>query len=108
VTFGETAIALLAMTTPVSRSGLLLGLLALGSLALSGLTFFELIRPFRDNHIDQPIAAGCGVLSACLSSGALSFRKGARALNVTALILSLLALSAEAVIFEALSHMKIM
>src|SRR3954453_16837942 len=99
---------MLAMMAPVSRSGLVLGLLALAALAVGGLILFELIRPFRDTHIDQPIAVGCCVLSACLSSGALAFRKGALALNVIGLILSLFAIGALAFIFESLSHMKVM
>jgi hypothetical protein len=91
-----------------SRTGLLFGLCALAILGCSALIFFEIIRPFRDSHIDMPIAvAGC-VLAASLTSAALSFHKGARILNMIGLILSMLALFAIAFIIESLSHMKFM
>jgi len=96
------------MIAPTSKGGLWLGLFALTILGCSALIFTEIVRPFRDNNIDLPMAvAGC-VLAASLTSAALSFHKGARILNFIGLILSLLALFATAFIFEALSHMRFM
>jgi hypothetical protein len=91
-----------------SKSGVILGLAAFALLGGSALIFFEIIRPFRDSHIDLPLAvAGC-VLAASLTSAALSFHKGARILNMIGLILSMLALFAIAFIIESLSHMRFM
>jgi hypothetical protein len=91
-----------------SKSGIILGLAAFALLGCSGLIFTEIVRPFRDNNIDLPMAVGGCVLAASLSSAALSFHMGARVLNFIGLILSLLALFAVAFIFEALSHMRFM
>lgn len=99
---------MLIVAVSTSKIGVALGLTGLGLLGGSTLIFFEIIRPFRDSHIDLPLAVlGC-VLAASLSSAALSFGKGARVFNVVVLVLSMLALFAIAFLVEALSHMRFM
>lgn len=63
-------------------------------LALGALLAFEAIRPFRDLAIDGPIAMACWGLGVALPAIALWLRQGSVALNVTALVLNVLALLA--------------
>lgn len=63
-------------------------------LALGALLAFEVIRPFRDLAIDGPIAMACWGLGVVLPALALWLRQGSFALNVTALVLNVLALLA--------------
>ena len=96
------------MERPAGKTGLILGLTSLGFLLLDALIFFEVIRPFRDNDIDQPLAfclAGAGAL---LSSFSLGARKGATLLNIIALALNTAALIAVGLLARALSHMRLM
>ena len=58
--------------------------------------------------MDMPIAIALSVASASLSSFAVFFKKGAAALNLVVLFLNLLALCGVAILFQALSHMKLM
>jgi hypothetical protein len=91
-----------------AKTGLILGLASLFLLGFEGLIFFEFIRPFRDNNIDQPLGL-CGAgLGALLSLFALWRRQGAIALNVIALLLNISALVAVGLIAWSLSHMKLM
>jgi hypothetical protein len=90
-----------------SKSGLILGLLALISLAFGSLVFFEFFRPFRNGEIDNPLAVAAAVVSVILSSAALNFRQGAAWLNGAVLVLGLVALVAVALVIQALSHMRL-
>lgn len=63
-------------------------------LALGALLAFEVIRPFRDLAIDGPIALACWGIGVLLAALALWLRQGIFALNVTALVLNILALLA--------------
>ena len=91
-----------------AKVGLTLGLVSLFLLVLEGLIFFEVIRPFHDNNIDQPLGL-CGAgLGALLSLLAIWRRQGAVALNVIALLLNIAALVAVGLIAWSLSHMKLM
>jgi ABC-type uncharacterized transport system permease subunit len=65
---------------------------SLALLVLGLLLVFEVIRPFRDLSIDGPIAMGCWVAGALLAAVALWRRQGARAANIVALALNVLAL----------------
>lgn len=90
------------------KNGLILGLVALLLFGLEGLIFFEVIRPFHENNIDQPLGLCAAGLGAFLSLLALWRRQGAVALNVVALLLNIAALVAVGVIAWSLSHMKLM
>ena len=96
------------MVQKTTRTGLILGLLSLGALTLGALIFFEFIRPFRDSHIDIPIALSAGAAGALLSAGSLILRRGATILNAVALGLNLTGLTAVIIILRSLAHMKIM
>ena len=87
--------------------GLTLGLVSLAFLTFGTLVFTEVIRPFRDSHIDMPLAVIAGVISVIVSSGALHFRKGATWLNALVLLFGLLGLFFVAWIVQALSHMRL-
>jgi hypothetical protein len=92
---------------PSAKTGLVLGLTSLALLALDALIFFEVIRPFRDNHIDQPLAFSLAALGALLSLFSLGARKGAAILNVIALVLNVAALVAVRLLIQSLSHMRL-
>jgi hypothetical protein len=63
-------------------------------LVFGALLAFEVIRPFRDLAIDGPIALACWGIGVLLAALALWLRQGIFALNVTALVLNILALLA--------------
>jgi hypothetical protein len=86
----------------------MLGLSSLFLLGLDALIFFEFIRPFRDNNIDQPLGLAAAALGAILSVLAIGLRKGATVLNIITLLLNVGALIAVSLIVRSLSHMKIM
>ncbi len=96
------------MSSSHSRLGIFFGLISLALLGLATLIFFEILRPFRDGGIDLPMAVAFVIGSAAFSSAAITFGKGAAVLNWIALIVSMLALFGVALLFQALSHMKLM
>ena len=90
-----------------TRTGMILGLISLALLGLEALIFFEWIRPFRDNNIDQPLGLCFAGLGALLSLFSLLGRKGAVVLNVIALLLNVAALIAVGLLAWSLSHMRL-
>lgn len=92
----------------MAKTGLALGLTSLALLGLDALIFFEVIRPFRDNHIDQPLAFSLAGVGALLSLFSLGARKGAVILNVVAFLLNIAALVAVRLLILSLSHMRLM
>lgn len=96
------------MKASCKNAGLVLGLISLLLLGFEALIFFEFIRPFHDNNIDQPLGLWGAGLGASLSLFALLRRQGAILLNVIALVLNVAALSAVGLIAWSLSHMKLM
>ena len=93
---------------PARKTGLILGLISLGLLALDALIFFEVIRPFRNNDIDQPLAFSLAGAGALLSAYSLGARKGATVLNIIAFALNVAAVIAVGLLAQALSHMRLM
>ncbi len=91
-----------------AKTGLILGLASLLLLGVEALIFFEFIRPFHDNNIDQPLGLCVSGLGALLSLFALWRRQGAIALNLIALLLNITALVAVGLIAWSLSHMRLM
>ena len=96
------------VTRPASKLGLLFGLTSILLPGLAALIFFEILRPFHDNNIDQPIVLVALSLGAVLSALALALRKGAIIFNVLALLLNVAALIVIGLIFWSLSHIKLM
>ena len=97
-----------ALKASCKNTGLVLGLISLLLLGFEALIFFEFIRLFHDNNIDQPLGLWGAGLGASLSLFALLRRQGAILLNVIALVLNVAALSAVGLIAWSLSHMKLM
>lgn len=90
-----------------TKTGLVLGLMSLALLGLEALIFFEVIRPFRDNNIDQPMGLCLAGLGALLSLFSLGARKGAMILNIIAFLLNIATLIAVGLIALSLSHMRL-
>ncbi len=93
---------------PQAKAGLTLGLSSLLMLGLAALLFFEVVRPFHDNNIDQPLVLWALGLGAILSLLALCLHKGATLLNVLALVLNVTGLILVGLVVWSLSHMKLM
>jgi hypothetical protein len=95
------------MERPAAKTGLVLGLTSLALLGLEASIFFEWIRPFRDNNIDQPMGLCLAGLGALLSLFSLGARKGAMILNIIAFLLNVGALIAVGLLALSLSHMRL-
>ena len=95
------------METSTPKSGLVLGLISLALLGLDTLIFFEVIRPFRDGNIDQPLGYSLAGLGTLLSLFSLGARKGATALNIVAFVLNIGAIIAVGLLARSLSHMRL-
>jgi hypothetical protein len=86
------------------RTPNVLGIVALVLCALGVLIFFEVVRPFRDNAIDGPIAFSSWAVGAALGISCFFLKGRSMALNIISVAANIIPLVAGWLLLRAIAH----